>query len=155
MSAFILEIPCDDIFYGFQTVNVYSSIENALNAIKSKVIKPRKLIYNALTEEIIQTSLTNNSNHKPCYKASIFNIKEYPIDKEVHSEDYIEITFVRIDIGNKHYTFKDEEMYNCHEHIYYVCNQIKDNESCRVKFLKHNKSINLKLNIESDELYEI
>ncbi len=46
MSVFILQVPCDDIFYGFQTENVFSSVENALKEINFKKIKPRKLMHN-------------------------------------------------------------------------------------------------------------
>ncbi len=92
-----------------------------------------------MTEEIASPLKTENQNYRPCYVSTVFNIKEYPIDKEVLHEDLIDDVYSRVDIGNKHYTFKNNEMLSGYERVYYACDQINNNDTCVVKFLKMNK----------------
>jgi hypothetical protein len=160
MSVFMLRIPCCDIIYGFKTLYIFSSIKNALNIINLQNIKPKKLIHNSLTEELISTyliedkiySIEDKKNHYPCYMASVFNIKEYKMDKNVRGLILIDDTYIRISIRDKFYTFKDNEMYDTHEEIYYTYNNININKNniCTVKFLQRNKTINLIFDTELD-----
>jgi hypothetical protein len=160
MSVFSLQIPCDDIFYGFQTTDIFSSVELAINKINSLKIKPRPIKYDTEENNILFVSKTKKNTHCKCFCVSAFNIKENIIDNKHNDNELIDETYLRIDFDSElHYTFKDENMYNCHERIFYTYEMEYGEEinelTYRVKFIKQNKKLCLIFNRETNIFREI
>ena len=154
-NVFALEIPCDDIFYGFQTKHIYSSVNNAINTIKSCKIKPRKFKYDTISNKIVfqfsnntkqrqieeNNNIIKNNNYILCYEVAAFNIKEYKINDEEIRYDLIDDIYLRIDFDyekNICFIFKDNDMYNCHEKVYYTY-EILNEKIYNIKFINYNK----------------
>jgi hypothetical protein len=153
-TVFLLETPCDDMFYGFLTSSVHSTLESALNKIRSNTQRPAVFYHNILENKIVFKVLSKNSNYEKCYRLDVWNINEYGVDENTN-DNLINDIYLSIHFANgTNYTFKDSDnMFNL-QIIYYTIDEI-DETHCRIKFIGYDKILNLELDKDKNLVYEI
>jgi hypothetical protein len=162
MNVFALEIPCDDKFYGYQTLTIFSSIDNTINHINHTKIGIPKFILNTVTQKMKHTkdTIINDSDHIFCYEATIYNIKEYTINSNKFDDELINDEYICINVNGINHTFKSDDLNEISSRLYYTFKKIINDstiidEIYHVEFIEREKSLYLKLNKETNHFNEI